>query len=139
MDIRDFYFDNNYIITATLLSILDDKYTVMSLPRVKRTELQQAKNLSLIDMGHEEMRTKFYSILYTLAASPSLGGGGSRQHKRNNKDNGVLLRSSTNDKGPGRVWMALLEQQSPSSPIFHNLCHFTDAISPTAPNTGLPL
>ena len=35
--------------------------------------------------------------------------------------------------------MALLEQHSPSSPIFHNLHRFIDAISPTAPNTGLPL
>ena len=26
---------------------------------------------------------------------------------------GVLLRSSSNDEGPGRVWMALLEQHSP--------------------------
>ena len=32
--------------------------------------------------------------------------------------------------------MALLEQHSPSSPAFHNLHQFTDAISPTAPTTG---
>ena len=35
--------------------------------------------------------------------------------------------------------MALLEQHSPSSPVFHNLCRFIDAVSPTAPTTGLPL
>ena len=35
--------------------------------------------------------------------------------------------------------MALLEQHSPSSSIFHNLHCFIDAISPTAPTTGLPL
>ena len=28
---------------------------------------------------------------------------------------------------------------SPSSPVFHNLRRFTDAISPTAPTTGLPV
>ena len=35
--------------------------------------------------------------------------------------------------------MALLEQHNPSSPVFHNLRHFIDAVSPTAPTTGLPL
>ena len=35
--------------------------------------------------------------------------------------------------------MALLEQHSPSSPVFHNLRRFIDAISPTAPTTGPPL
>ena len=79
----------------------------------------------------------FYLYLYTLAISPSLGG--SRQHKRTTKTMGTPLRSSSNDEGPSRVWMALLEQHSPSSPVFHNLRHFTDAISPTAPTTGLPL
>ena len=68
-----------------------------------------------------------YSIyLYTLAVSPSLGG--SRQHKRATKTMGTPFRSSSNDEGPSRVWMALLEQHSPSSPVFHNLmslhrCH----------------
>ena len=52
---------------------------------------------------------------------------------------GISLRFSSNDEGPSRVWMALLEQHSPSSPVFHNLRHFIDAISPTAPTTGLPL
>ena len=52
---------------------------------------------------------------------------------------GVLLRSSSNDEEPGRVWMALLEQHSPSSPpVFHSLRRFMDAISLTAPTTGLP-
>ena len=45
---------------------------------------------------------------------------------------GVSLRSSSNDEGSSRVWMALLEQHSPSSPVFHNLRRFIDAISPTA-------
>ena len=49
---------------------------------------------------------------------------------------GVLLHSSSNGGGPGQVWMVLLGQHSPSSPVFHNLRHFIDAISPT---TGLPL
>ena len=76
--------------------------------------------------------------LYTLAVSPSLGG--SRQHKRNKqKTMGVSLRSSSNDEGSSRVWMALLEQHNPSSPVFHNLRRFIDAVSPTAPTTGLPL
>ena len=51
----------------------------------------------------------------------------------------VSLRSSSNDEGPSRVWMALLEQHSPSSPVFHNLRRFIDAVSPTAPTTGPPL
>ena len=74
--------------------------------------------------------------LYTLAISPSLGG--SRQHKRTTKIMGNPLRSSSNDEGPSRVWTALLKQHSPSSPVFHNLRRFTDAISPTAPTTGCP-
>ena len=52
---------------------------------------------------------------------------------------GVSLRSSSNDEGSSQVWMALLEQHSPSSPGFHNLRRFIDAVSPTAPTTGLPL
>ena len=58
---------------------------------------------------------------------------------RNNKKIGVSLRSSSKDEGSSRVWMALLEQHSPSSPVFHNLRCFIDAVSPTAPTTGLPL
>ena len=46
---------------------------------------------------------------------------------------GVSLRSSSNDEGSSRVWIALLEQHNPSSPVFHNLRRFIDAISPTAP------
>ena len=52
---------------------------------------------------------------------------------------GVSLRSSSNDEGSSRVWMALLEQHNPPSPVFHNLRRFIDAVSPTAPTTGLPL
>ena len=59
--------------------------------------------------------------------------------KETTKTMGVSLRSFSNDEGPSRVWMALLEQYSPSSPVFHNLRRFTDVISPTAPTTGLPL
>ena len=59
----------------------------------------------------EDLMTSLISILYTLAVSPSLGG--SRQHKKTTKTLGVLLRSSSNDEGPSRVWMALLEQHSP--------------------------
>ena len=51
---------------------------------------------------------------------------------------GISLRSSGNDEGPSRVWMALLEQHSPSSPVFHNLRRFLYAISPAAPTTRLP-
>ena len=51
---------------------------------------------------------------------------------------GISHCSSSNDEGPSRVWMALLEQHSPSSPVFHNLHRFIDAISTTAPTTGLP-
>ena len=52
---------------------------------------------------------------------------------------GILLHYSSNDEGPGRVWMALLEQHSQSSPVFHNLRRSTDAISHTAPTIGLSL
>ena len=52
---------------------------------------------------------------------------------------GVSLRSSNNDEGSSRDWMAMLEQHNPSSLIFHNLRRFIDAVSPTAPTTGLPL
>ena len=75
--------------------------------------------------------------LYTLAVSPSWGAADNT--KETTKTMGVSLRSFSNDEGPSRVWMALLEQHSPSSPVFHNLRRFTDAISPTAPTTGLPL
>ena len=50
--------------------------------------------------------------------------------KETTKTMGISLRSSSNDEGPSRVWMALLEQHSPSSPVFHNLRRFIDAISP---------
>ena len=56
--------------------------------------------------------------------------------KETTKTMGVLLRSSSNDKEPSRVWTALLEQHSPSSPIFHTLHRFIDANSPTAPPQG---
>ena len=75
--------------------------------------------------------------LYTLAVSPSWGVADNT--KETTKTMGVSLHSFSNDEGPSRVWMALLEQHSPSSPVFHNLRRFTDAISPTAPTTGLPL
>ena len=60
--------------------------------------------------------TCYTFYLYTLAVSPSLGG--SRQHKRNNKTMGISLRSSSNDEGPSRVWMALLKQHRPSSTTY---------------------
>ena len=78
-----------------------------------------------------------YLYLYTLAVSPSWGVADNT--KETTKTMGVSLRSFSNDEGPSRVWMALLEQHSPSSPVFHNLRRFTDAIYPTAPTTGLPL
>ena len=55
--------------------------------------------------------------------------------KKTTKTMGVTLHSPSNDEGPSQVWMALLGQHSPSSPI---LRRFIDAISPTAPTTGLP-
>ena len=82
------------------------------------------------------MHLLFY--LYTLAVSPGLGGS-RRNTKEQGKHWGVLLRSPSNDEGPSRVWMALLEQHSPPSPVFHNLRRFIDAISRTAPTTGSPL
>ena len=46
--------------------------------------------------------------LCTLAVSPSLGGSLADNTKETTKTMGVLLCSSSNDEGPGRVWMALL-------------------------------
>ena len=48
--------------------------------------------------------------------------------KETTKTMGISLRSSSNDEGPSRVWMALLEQHSPSSPRLPQLmslhrCH----------------
>ena len=62
-----------------------------------------------------------------------------QKQKTKKKTMRISLRSSSNEEGPSRVWMALLEQHNPSSPIFRNLCRFIDAISLTAPTTGLPL
>ena len=91
-------------------------------------------------LGRQTVKRYFWVLvhiyLYTLAISPSLGG--SRQHKRTTKTMGTPLRSSSNDEGPSQVWMALLEQHSPSSPIFHNLRRFTDAISPMPLPQGCP-
>ena len=95
------------------------------------------KRFSQIKLLYIYIYIYIYLYLYTLAISPSLGG--SRQHKRTTKTMGTPLRSYSNGEGPSRVWMALLEQHSPSSPVFHNLRRFTDAISPTAPTTqGCP-
>ena len=54
--------------------------------------------------------------------------------KETTKTMGISLRSSSNDMGPSRVWMALLEQHSPSSPISHNLRRFIDATNVTNEN-----
>ena len=78
-----------------------------------------------------------YLSIY-LGRFPQFGGVADNT-KETTKTMGVLLRSSSNDEGPSRVWTALLEQYSPPSPVFHNLRRFIDANSPTAPTTGLPL
>ena len=93
-------------------------------------------NVPFLESVSLKKRKRKAIYLYTLAVSPSLEG--SQQHKRNKKTMGVSLRSSSNDEGSSRVWMAPLEQHSPSSPVFHNLRRFIDAVSPTAPTTGLP-
>ena len=67
----------------------------------------------------DKVKMNTVSILYTLAVSPSLGG--SRQHKRTTKTMQVLICSSSNDEGLGRVRVALLEQLSPSSPCLPQL------------------
>ena len=76
-------------------------------------------------------------VSYTLAVSPILRVADNT--KKTTKTIGVLLRSSSSDEGPGQVWMAQLEQHSPSSPVFYNLRRLTDAISSTAPTRGLSL
>ena len=113
-------------------------YTYEYISKVKGQGRQYRHTADLdLGPGYNPTHYDLFYILYTLAVSPSLGG--SRQHKRNNKTMGISLRSSSNDEGPSRVWMALLEQHSPSSPVFHNLRRFIYAISTTAPTTGLTL
>ena len=79
---------------------------------------------------------KIYSIYIPCPFPPVWGVADNA--KKTTKTMGVTLRSSSNNEGPSRDWMAMLEQHSPSSPVFHNLRHFIDAISPTAPTTRLP-
>ena len=64
----------------------------------------------VIELFHLSNNIYLY-ILYTLAVSPSL---------EQRKQWEVLLRSSSNDEGPSRVWMALLEQHSPPSHVADN-------------------
>ena len=52
--------------------------------------------------------------LYTLAVFRPVWGVADNT-KETTKTMGISLRSSSSDEGPSRVWMALLEQQSPSS------------------------
>ena len=97
-----------------------------------------------------------FVVSFVLLATPQTGGNGegisiyiyipwpfppvwgvADNTKETTKTIGVSLRSSSNDEGSSRVWMALLEQHNPSSPVFHNLRRFIDAVSPTAPTTGL--
>ena len=107
--------------------------TCAVLPHTLNSLCEKKIQLSLLPYNSSPL----FIYLYTLAVSPSLGG--SRQHKETTKTMGVSLRSSSNDERSSRVWMALLEQHSPSSPVFHNLRRFIDAVSPTAPTIGLPL
>ena len=81
--------------------------------------------------NYKKKKTTNNLSIYIPWRSPSLGG--SRQHKRNNKNNRVSLRSSINDEGSSRVWMALLEQHSPSLPVFHNLRRFHRCRLPYCP------
>ena len=106
---------------ARIISVASENIEMISVSVTRRTESRLGMSI----------------YLYTLAVSPSLGG--SQQHNETTKTMGFLLRSSSSDEGPSRVWMALLEQHSPSAPVFHNLRRFIDAISSTAPTTGLPL
>ena len=88
----------------------------------------------------QQVKKKIYiylSIYITWPFPPVWGVADNT--KETTKTMGISLRSSGNDEGPSRVWMAPLEQHSPSSPVFHNLCRFIYAISPTAPTTGLLL
>ena len=55
--------------------------------------------LLTVEVLHDGKEKVCLFYLYTLAVSPSLGGR--RQHKENNK----TLRSSSNDEGPGFVYL----------------------------------
>ena len=61
------------------------------------------------------------SIYIPWPFPPVWGGGVADNTKRQQKTMGVLPYSSSNDKGPGLVWMALLEQHSPSSPYVSHM------------------
>ena len=71
--------------------------------------------------------TGFYPNSSYLGHFLQLGGGVAGNTKKTTKTMGVTLRSSGNEEGPGQVWMALLEQHSPSSPVFHNFRHSVDS------------
>ena len=56
--------------------------------------------------------------------------------KETTKTMGMSLRSSTNDEGPSRVWMALLEQHILSSPRLPQLTSLHRCHLPYCPTTG---
>ena len=89
-------------------------------------------------MEVEEYDTKNVYLFYILSPfSPVWGVADNTKEQQKQWGFHSVLPAMT--EGPSRVWMALLEQHSPSSLVFHNLRHFIDTISPTAPTTGLPL
>ena len=102
---------------------------------------KEMEKLSKCCQGKRSEHTKVYTSIYLFYIPwpfPPIWGVADNT-KETTKTIGVSLRSSSNDEGSSRVWMALLEQHNPSSPVFHNLRCFIDAVSPTAPTTGLPL
>ena len=106
---------------------------------VSACRMADLQKVGMLSSLKELSMYKWISIyIYILWPFPPVWGVADNT-KETTKTMGISLCSSSNDEGPSRVWMALLEQHSPSSPVFHNLHRFIDAISPTAPTTGLPL
>ena len=81
----------------------DVRATTLSIPTSEGWFLRRSLKLKLTLAGHQFLLFRatglfiYFFFLYTLAVSPSLGG--SRQHKRNNKNNGFhsVLPAMTRD------------------------------------------
>ena len=122
-----------------LISRLDGSCQVATTPQGQRkhgTELYResakAHNQAMILRQQKQRRSEHKHqeeqtiIIYIPRLFPPVWGV-AENTQETTKTMGVLLRFSGNDEGLSRVWMAMLEQHSPSSPIFHNFRRFMDA------------
>ena len=100
---------NNYIHpkVSDYIKLLEQNYKqLISLNNWNREQLIQIRNIQeQLKEESKRLSTEIYLSIY-LGHFPQFGGG-SRQHKRTTKTMRTPLRSSSNDEGPSRVWMAL--------------------------------